>query len=104
MPETRIKLFDLAGAEDDRRTSPVCWRIGLALAHKGLAYQSVSWRRVEKEAISFSKQGLVDTHAYDLQLRQKTQALLYTQSYVTITAGSCLGGRTEHSLRLKQNC
>ena len=32
-------LYDLAGA-DDRRFSPACWRISMALAHKGLDYES----------------------------------------------------------------
>lgn len=53
------KLYDLAGAEDDRRTSPYCWRIRFALAHKGLEYQCVPWRRVEKDLIAFSRQDLV---------------------------------------------
>ncbi|DBB06774.1 TPA: hypothetical protein ACH3X3_009440 [Trebouxia sp. C0006] len=52
------KLYDLAGAEDDRRTSPYCWRIRFALAHKGLEYQCVPWRRVEKDLIAFSRQDL----------------------------------------------
>ena len=53
------RLFELAGAEDDRRTSPFCWRIRLSLVHKGLAFESVPWRRVEKKAIAFSGQKLV---------------------------------------------
>jgi hypothetical protein len=31
-----IKLYDLAGAETDRRFSPYCWRARMALVHKGL--------------------------------------------------------------------
>ncbi|KAA6421528.1 MAG: glutathione S-transferase [Trebouxia sp. A1-2] len=42
------KLYALAGAENDRRTSPYCWRIRFALARKDLEYQCVPWRRVEK--------------------------------------------------------
>jgi glutathione S-transferase len=34
-----IVLYDLAGAED-RRFSPNCWRTQMALAHKGLAYET----------------------------------------------------------------
>ena len=52
-------LYDLAGAEDNRRFSPYCWRAKMALAHKGLAYETVPWRFTEKEAIAFSSQGLV---------------------------------------------
>jgi glutathione S-transferase len=54
-----IKLYDLAGAEDERRFSPNCWRIKMALAHKGLAFEAVPWRFTEKDAIAFSGQGLV---------------------------------------------
>jgi len=49
-----IVLYDLAAAEDDRRFSPYCWRVKMALAHKGLAYETVPWRFTEKEAIAFS--------------------------------------------------
>ena len=38
-----IKLYDLADA-DDRRFSSNCWRIQFALAHKGLAYETVPAR------------------------------------------------------------
>ena len=54
-----IELYDLAGAEDDRRFSPYCWRAKLALAHKGLDYRSIPWRFTEKDAIGFSGQGRV---------------------------------------------
>ncbi len=54
-----IKLFDLAGAEPDLRFSPYCWRTKLALAHKGLAAETIPWRFVEKDAIAMSGQGRV---------------------------------------------
>jgi glutathione S-transferase len=49
-----IKLYDLAGAEDDRRFSPYCWRVKMALLHKGLAFETLAWRFTEKDAIAFS--------------------------------------------------
>jgi glutathione S-transferase len=52
-------LYDLAGAEDERRFSPNCWRVKMALAHKRLSFEAVPWRFTEKEAIAFSGQGLV---------------------------------------------
>lgn len=52
-------LYDLAGAEPDRRFSPYCWRVKLALAHKGLAFDTVPWRFTDKDAIGFSGQGSV---------------------------------------------
>jgi glutathione S-transferase len=49
-----ILLYDLAGADDERRISPFCWRIRMALAHKGLAVQAIPWRMIEKEQIAAS--------------------------------------------------
>jgi len=54
-----MKLYDLAGAEDDLRFSPNCWRIKMALEHKGLVAETVPWRFVEKDAIAFSGQKAV---------------------------------------------
>ena len=36
-----ITLYDLAGAEADRRFSPFCWRTKMALAHKGLEVETI---------------------------------------------------------------
>ena len=52
-------LYDLAGAEADRRFSPYCWRVRLALAHKGLPVETIPWRFTDKEVIAFSEQGRV---------------------------------------------
>ena len=46
-----ITLYDLAGAEADRRFSPFCWRIRMALAHKGLEVETVPWRFTEKDKL-----------------------------------------------------
>ena len=54
-----LRLYDLAGADPDRRFSPYCWRTRLALAHKGLAVETVPWRFTEKAEIAASGQGLV---------------------------------------------
>jgi glutathione S-transferase len=54
-----LKLYDLAGAEADRRFSPYCWRVKMALAHKGLAVETIPWRFTEKDVIAFSNQGRV---------------------------------------------
>lgn len=59
MQLTKIKLYDLAGAEDNRRFSPNCWRVRLALLHKGLPFEAIPWRFTEKETIAFSGQGKV---------------------------------------------
>ncbi len=47
-----LKLYDLAGAEPDRRFSPYCWRIRMALAHKGLEVETIPWRFTEKGAVA----------------------------------------------------
>lgn len=54
-----LRLYDLAGAEPDRRFSPYCWRIRMALAHKGLAVETIPWRFTEKAEIARSGQGRV---------------------------------------------
>lgn len=52
-------LYELAGAEDARRFSPYCWRIRMALHHKGLPFNTTAWRVTEKDRIAFSRQGKV---------------------------------------------
>jgi len=49
-----ITLYELAGADEDRRFSPYCWRILMALRHKRLDFESVPWRFTEKDAIAFA--------------------------------------------------
>jgi glutathione S-transferase len=49
-----IQLYDLAGAEDDRRFSPYCWRVKMALQHKGLDFEAIPWRYTEKDRIEFT--------------------------------------------------
>ncbi len=39
-----ITLYDLAGHDPALRFSPYCWRIRMALAHKGLEAATVPWR------------------------------------------------------------
>lgn len=54
-----ITLYDLAGAESDRRFSPFCWRIRMALAHKGLEVETVPWRFTEKDKLPQPNAGRV---------------------------------------------
>ena len=55
---TRL-LYDLAGAEPERRFSPYCWRAKMALMHKGLPFDAIPWRFTDKDMIAFSGQGRV---------------------------------------------
>lgn len=54
-----LKMYDLCGKDKSRRFSPFCWRIKMALAHKGLETEFIPWRFTEKETISQTNQGLV---------------------------------------------
>jgi glutathione S-transferase len=54
-----IRMYDLAGAEPNRRFSPYCWRIRMALAHKRLPVETIPWRYCDKPAIAHSGQDRV---------------------------------------------
>ncbi len=54
-----LKLFEVAGEDPDYRPSPYCWRTRMALTHKGLAFEPVPWRAVEKSRIAKSGGGTV---------------------------------------------
>lgn len=54
-----ITLYELAGADPALVFSPYCWRIRLALAHKGLDIKKIPWCFTQSEAIGFSGQGKV---------------------------------------------
>jgi glutathione S-transferase len=53
-----LTLYELTG-KDDRRFSPYCWRIRMALAHKGLDAAFVPVRFTDKAILNFSGQGKV---------------------------------------------
>ena len=54
-----VILYDLAGAEEDRRFSPFCWRVKMALAHKGLEAETKPWRFTEKDELPQPNAGRV---------------------------------------------
>lgn len=47
-----LKLFELCGSDPARVFSPYCWRVRMALAHKGLEAETIPWRFTEKDAIA----------------------------------------------------
>lgn len=78
-----IRLYDLAGAEEDRRFSPFCWRVKMVMAHKGLDVDAVAWRFTEKDAIAFSDQPrvpvIVDTANGDKAVWDSWDIALYLE-------------------------
>jgi glutathione S-transferase len=59
MIATDLTLYELAGANRNLRFSPHCWKVLMALAHKGLTAERVPLRFADKERIAFSRQSLV---------------------------------------------
>lgn len=53
-----VRMYDLVG-QDDRRFSPTCWRIRMALAHKGLEVETVPTCFTEIAAICDAEQKTV---------------------------------------------
>ncbi|MGI9424831.1 MAG: glutathione S-transferase N-terminal domain-containing protein [Hyphomicrobiaceae bacterium] len=54
-----IKLYDLTDASREVFFSPYCWRIRMALTHKGLGFKSIPWHFTDTELIAPSGQGRV---------------------------------------------
>jgi glutathione S-transferase len=54
-----LTLYELAGANRNLRFSPHCWKVLMALAHKGLSAERVPLRFADKDRIAFSGQSLV---------------------------------------------
>lgn len=48
------QLFELCGTDPVRVFSPFCWRSRMALAHKGLDFESVPWRFTETDRLAFA--------------------------------------------------
>jgi glutathione S-transferase len=49
------QLYELCGSDPQRVFSPFCWRSRMALAHKGLDFDSVPWRFTETARLAFAK-------------------------------------------------
>jgi glutathione S-transferase len=54
-----IMMYDLCGAEAERRFSPFCWRARMVLAHKGLEVETIPWRFTEKDKLPKPNAGRV---------------------------------------------
>jgi glutathione S-transferase len=54
-----IQLYDLASADPKLRFSPYCWRVKMALAHKGLAWEEIPCHFTEKDRLPEPNAGTV---------------------------------------------
>ena len=54
-----IKLYDLTDATREIFFSPYCWRARMALAHKGLAFESIPWHFTDTDMIKNNSAGRV---------------------------------------------
>ncbi|HUU73974.1 MAG TPA: glutathione S-transferase N-terminal domain-containing protein [Burkholderiales bacterium] len=54
-----IVLYDLATADPELRFSPYCWRVKMALAHKGLTWEEVACLFTEKDRLPKPNAGTV---------------------------------------------
>ncbi len=54
-----LTMYDLAGANDEHRFSPYCWRIRMACAHKGLPLETIAWRFTDKDKLPQPNAGTV---------------------------------------------
>ncbi|MGE5272096.1 MAG: glutathione S-transferase family protein [Thiohalocapsa sp.] len=70
-----ITLYDLAGAEPERRFSPFCWRTRMALAHKGLDVETVPWRFTEKDRLPTPNAGRVPVIVDDANVVHDSTAI-----------------------------
>ncbi len=90
---TAIKMYDLAGADPNRRFSPYCWRIRMALAHKHLTVDTIPWRYCDKPAIAHSGQ---DKRSGDRGRRSRSRGFLgnrqLSRRYLSRHEPSLFGG------------
>jgi len=54
-----IQLYDLATADSTLRFSPYCWRVKMALAHKGLGWEEIPLHFTEKDRLPDPNAGTV---------------------------------------------
>jgi glutathione S-transferase len=99
-----ITLYDLAGAEPNRRFSPFCWRAKMALAHKGLTVKTVPWRFTEKDMLPQPNVGRVPVIVDDGRVVHDSSAIAeYLETHYP-DRPSLFGGETGKALtRFVQN-
>jgi glutathione S-transferase len=99
-----IILYDLAGAEADRRFSPFCWRTRMALAHKGLEVETVPWRFTEKDRLPQPNGGRVPVVVDDGRVVHDSSTIADYLENRYADRPSLFGGESGHALtRFIQN-
>ena len=99
-----ITLYDLAGAEADRRFSPFCWRTRMALAHKGLEVETIPWRFTEKDRLPQPNAGRVPVIVDDGQVVHDSSVIADYLEKRYPDLPSLFGGESGHALtRFVQN-
>jgi len=99
-----ITMYDLAGAEADRRFSPFCWRARMALAHKGLDVETVPWRFTEKDKLPKPNDGRVPVIIDDGRVVHDSTAIADYLEERYADRPSLFGGETGRALcRFVQN-
>jgi glutathione S-transferase len=95
-----ITMYDLAGVETERRFSPFCWRARMALAHKGLAVETVPWRFTEKDKLPAPNDGRVPVIVDDGKVVHDSSAIAdYLEEHYadrpSLFGGDCGRGLTK---------
>jgi glutathione S-transferase len=99
-----ITMYDLAGIEAERRFSPFCWRAKMALAHKGLAVETVPWRFIEKDKLPQPNAGRVPVIVDDGRVVHDSSAIADYLEDRYADRPSLFGGETGRGLaRFVQN-
>jgi len=99
-----ITMYDLAGIEAERRFSPFCWRARMALAHKGLAVETVPWRFTEKDKLPKPNDGRVPVIVDDGRVVHDSTAIAEYLEDRYSDRPSLFGGEVGRGLtRLVQN-
>ena len=87
-----ITMYDLCGAEAERRFSPFCWRARMALAHKGLEVETIPWRFTEKEKLPTPNAGRVPVIVDDGRVVHDSPRSPSISMSATPTVPSLFGG------------
>jgi len=71
-----MTLYDLACEDTRVRFSPYCWKVRMALAHKGLSAELLPWHYGEKDRIKASGQGAVPVLEHKGQMLADSWAIV----------------------------